>query len=96
MAPQSKVTGASRPQHNNRSEPRQKVRLRAGHIADWQSRLICACVIRDHSTKGARLLLPANVWTPDVVWFYETDIKDAVRAKVRWRRGQEIGILKCP
>ena len=82
MAPQSKVADAARLRHNNRAEPRQQVRLRAGHIADWQRRPICDCVIRDHSTKGARLLLPANVSTRSVIWFYENDIKGRRQGKV--------------
>jgi hypothetical protein len=78
----------------NRREPRCRSRLRSGHLSDGGRGFICNCVIRDHSTQGARLLLPPNISLPRRVWFYDDDLKKAVRVEVRWQRGQEIGILK--
>jgi hypothetical protein len=78
----------------NRREIRHPARLRSGHIADGPRGFICDCVIRNHSAKGARLLLPPNVSLPRCVWFYDDDLKKAVRAEVRWQKGQEVGILK--
>ena len=78
----------------NRREPRCRSRLRSGHLSDGARGFICNCVIRDYSTKGARLLLPPNITLPNRVWFYDDELKKAVRVEVRWRKGQEIGILK--
>jgi hypothetical protein len=84
------VSGAAR---DNRAEPRYPVHLRSGKIADAQRRLICHCVVRDRSTRGARLVLPSNVSVPDRIWFYDDEFKASVKAEVRWRGNQDLGIL---
>jgi hypothetical protein len=78
----------------NRREPRCRTHLRSGHLSDGTRGYICDCIIRDYSTKGARLLLPPNITLPKRLWFYEDELKKAVRVEVRWRKGQEIGVLK--
>ena len=82
------------PKVENRREPRCRSSLRSGHIADGPRGFICNCVVRDYSTKGARLLLPKNVLAPKFIWFYDDEQKKAIRAEVRWQKGQEIGIFK--
>jgi hypothetical protein len=72
------------------------VHLRAGQISDRQHHFICDCVVRDRSKGGARLLLPRNIKVPLLIWFYDEEYGEAVKAEVRWRRNQEIGILKLP
>lgn len=79
---------------DHRREPRYRTRLRSGSISSGHKGLICDCVIRDYSSKGARLLLPKNVVPPKFIWFYDDETQKAVRAEVRWQKGQEIGIMK--
>ncbi|WP_158814324.1 PilZ domain-containing protein [Methylocapsa sp. S129] len=75
-----------------RAEPRQRLHLRSGEVADQLHRFICDCVIRDRSIRGARLVLPRNVSVPDQIWFYDAEFKASARAEVKWRADQEIGI----
>ncbi len=77
-----------------RSEPRFRTHLRSGRIFDLQQRFICDCVIRDRSSNGARLLLPKNVTTPNLIVFLDEELKEFIRAEVRWRQDREIGIQK--
>jgi hypothetical protein len=96
----AKATGPNRNEarqaggtRDNRAEPRYPVHLRSGRIADAQRKLICHCVVRDRSARGARLILPSNVCVPDRIWFYDDEFKACVKAEVRWRGSQELGIL---
>jgi hypothetical protein len=77
-----------------RSEPRFRTHLRSGRIYDLQQRFICDCVIRDRSSHGARLLLPKNVTPPNMICFLDEELKEFLRAEVRWRQDREIGIFK--
>jgi len=86
-------TTDSRTSRDNRLDPRYPVHLRSGKIADAQRRLICHCVVRDRSARGARLVLPSNVSVPDRIWFYDDEFKASVKAEVRWRGNQDLGIL---
>ena len=38
--------------------------------------------------------MPKNVLAPKFIWFYDDEQKKAIRAEVRWQKGQEIGIFK--
>jgi hypothetical protein len=78
---------------DNRADPRYPVHLRSGKIADAQRKLICHCVVRDRSARGARLVLPSNVSVPDRIWFYDDEFKASVKAEVRWRGSQDLGIM---
>src|SRR5260370_34737137 len=86
--------GALRRPRDKRVEPRYISRLHGGHLSDGGRGFICACVVRDHSKTGARLLVPPDVSLPKRLWFYDDDIKQAVRVEIRWHRGQEVGIMK--
>jgi hypothetical protein len=81
---------------DDRTEPRRRVHLRGGEIADRQHKFICDCVIRDRSTRGARLRLPKNVSVPHEIWFYDHEFKVSLKAEVRWRGDLEIGIYIPP
>jgi hypothetical protein len=87
-----KLSESRRPEIS-RCEPRHRGHLRHGEIADLQRRVICECLICDRSSKGARLRLPKNVSVPDQIWFHDDQVNAPVRAQVRWRRNQEIGIF---
>ena len=82
------------PPRDNRREQRYRTQLRSGRIYDQHQRFICACVVRDRSSQGARLLLPKNVTPPRQICFLDEELGEVFRAEVRWRQDREIGILK--
>lgn len=51
-----------------------------------------ACLIRDLSDKGARILFSDTVTLPDTFDLYIPQRDQTWRAKVRWRHGDEIGL----
>jgi hypothetical protein len=51
-----------------------------------------ACLIRDLSEKGARIIFPDTVTLPDVVDLYIPQREQTLRARVQWRRQDEIGL----
>jgi len=77
-----------------RSEPRFQTHLCGGRIYSRQQLLVCYCLVRDYSGKGARLLLPLDTLASGLIWFCEDGSEAAVWAEVRWQREREIGILK--
>jgi PilZ domain len=51
-----------------------------------------ACLVRDLSEKGARIIFSDTVTLPDVVELYIPQRELTVRARVQWRRNDEIGL----
>jgi hypothetical protein len=51
-----------------------------------------ACLIRDLSEKGARIIFSDTVTLPDVVDLYIPQREQTLRARVQWRRDDEIGL----
>jgi hypothetical protein len=51
-----------------------------------------ACLIRDLSDKGARIIFSDTVTLPDVVDLYIPQREQTLRARVQWRRDDEIGL----
>lgn len=50
------------------------------------------CMIRDVSETGARIAFSDKVSLPDTVELYIPQRKQTLRAKVCWRRGDEVGL----
>jgi hypothetical protein len=50
------------------------------------------CLIRDISDEGARIIFSDAVNFPDVVELYIPQKEQTVRARVQWRRGDEVGL----
>jgi len=50
------------------------------------------CLIRDLSSQGARIVFSDAVSVPDVVDIYVPQKDQTLRARVKWRRGDEIGL----
>jgi PilZ domain len=74
-----------------RSNSRQKSFLQ-GRVFFNNRRHSADCLVRDVSTRGAKLVFSDVVTVPDVFELYLSN-KDAVqRAEVQWRRGKEIGV----
>ncbi len=50
------------------------------------------CLIRDISAEGARIIFSGAVSVPDIVELYIPQKEETVRARVKWRRGDEVGL----
>ncbi len=50
------------------------------------------CLIRDISDEGARIIFSDAVSIPDVVELYIPQKEQTVRARVKWRHGDEVGL----
>jgi hypothetical protein len=70
---------------------RQKSFLR-GFVYVSKRRGALACLIRDLSEKGARIIFSDTVTLPDVVDLYIPQREQTLRARVHWRRNDEIGL----
>ena len=51
-----------------------------------------ACIIRDLSEKGARIVFSDTVMLPEMVDLYIPQREQMLRARVQWRRQDEIGL----
>jgi hypothetical protein len=74
-----------------RGSRRQKSFLR-GFVYVSRRRGALACLIRDFSEKGARIIFSDTVTLPDVVDLYIPRRDRTLRARVQWRRNDEIGL----
>jgi hypothetical protein len=50
------------------------------------------CLVRDVSDAGARLVFSGPVSIPDVIEIYLSNKEEVRRAKIQWRRGNEMGV----
>jgi hypothetical protein len=74
-----------------RNARRSKSFLR-GFVYVSKRRGALACLIRDLSEKGARIIFSDTVTLPDVVDLYIPQREQTLRARVQWRRDDEIGL----
>jgi len=74
-----------------RGSRRSKSFLR-GFVYVSRKRGALGCLIRDLSDKGARIIFSDTVTLPDVVELYIPQHERTLRAKVQWRRNDEIGL----
>jgi hypothetical protein len=74
-----------------RGSRRQKSFLR-GFVYVSKKRGALACLIRDFTDKGARIIFSDTVTLPDVVDLYVPQKDQTLRARVHWRRNDEIGL----
>jgi hypothetical protein len=51
-----------------------------------------SCLVRDLSDKGARIIFSENVTVPETFDLHILQKNQTLRAKVTWRRGDEIGL----
>jgi uncharacterized small protein (DUF1192 family) len=63
-----------------------------GFVYVSRKRGALACLIRDLSDKGARIIFSDTVTLPDMVELYIPQREQTLRAKVQWRRNDEIGL----
>jgi hypothetical protein len=74
-----------------RNSRRTKSFLR-GFVYVSRKRGALACLIRDLSEKGARIIFSDTVTLPDVVDLYIPQREQTLRARVQWRQNDEIGL----
>ena len=74
-----------------RRSTRQKSFLR-GCIYFNKRRGAVDCLIRDISQRGARVIFSDVISVPDVVELYIPQKEQMLRARVQWRRGEELGL----
>ena len=74
-----------------RGTPRQKSFLR-GCIYFNNRRSVFDCLIRDLTEDGARIIFSHTVNVPDVVELYIPQREQTLRAHVKWRRGDDVGL----
>jgi hypothetical protein len=74
-----------------RGLPRQKSFLR-GCIYFNNRRSVLDCLVRDLSDDGARIIFSHTVNVPDVVELYIPQREQTLRAHVKWRRGDDVGL----
>jgi len=74
-----------------RGSRRSKSFLR-GFVYVSRKRGALACLIRDVSDKGARIIFSDTVTLPDVLDLYIPQRDQTLRARVQWRRNDEIGL----
>jgi len=63
-----------------------------GFVYVSRKRGALACLIRDLSEKGARIIFSDTVTLPDVLELYIPQRDQTLRARVQWRRNDEIGL----
>ncbi|MFY9760035.1 MAG: PilZ domain-containing protein [Xanthobacteraceae bacterium] len=74
-----------------RGSRRSKSFLR-GFVYVSRKRGALACLVRDLSEKGARIVFSDTVTLPDVVELYIPQREQTLHARVEWRRNDEIGL----
>lgn len=63
-----------------------------GFVYVSRKRGALACLIRDLSDKGARIIFSDTVTLPEMVELYIPQREQTLRARVQWRRSDEIGL----
>jgi hypothetical protein len=74
-----------------RGNRRQKSFLR-GFVYFDKRRGVMSCLVRDLSDDGARIIFSQTVTIPESVNLHIPQREKTFRAKVQWRRGDEIGL----
>jgi hypothetical protein len=79
------------PMNDRRTARRMKSFLR-GLIYFDKRRGAASCLIRDMNEEGARIIFSETITLPDVINLHIPQKEQTLRARVSWRRGDEIGL----
>jgi hypothetical protein len=79
------------PLADRRPKPRKRV-LFGGVVVYGQGTYSCACKIRDLTTDGARILLPAGQPLPADLYLINLRSQTGHKANVIWHQGTEAGL----
>jgi PilZ domain len=63
-----------------------------GFVYVSRKRGALSCLVRDLSEKGARIIFSDEVTLPDMVELYIPQREQTLRARVTWRKNDEIGL----
>jgi len=77
------------------SERRRNRRLKSflrGFVYFDKRRGALSCIVRDLNDEGARIIFSENVTIPNIVNLHLPQKEQTLRARVTWRRGDEIGL----
>ncbi len=77
---------------NERRNSRRSESFLRGFVYVSRKRGGLACLIRDLSEKGARIVFSDTVTLPDVLDLHIPQREQTLRARVQWRRNDEIGL----
>lgn len=77
---------------SERREIRRQKSFLHGFIYFDKRRGVMSCLIRDLSDSGARIIFSETVTIPEHVNLHIPQRDKTVRARVQWRRGDEIGL----
>ena len=80
--------------NERRASRRQKSFLR-GVVYFDKRRSEMACLVRDLSEDGARIILSQTITIPDIIELQIPQRERAVSARVQWRRADEVGLAFC-
>jgi hypothetical protein len=75
-----------------RRESRRQKSFLHGFIYFDKRRGVMSCLVRDLSDEGARIIFSQSVTIPGTVNLHIPQRDKTFRAKVQWRRGDEIGL----
>lgn len=75
-----------------RTDPRERTRLRSAKLLDGAYRFLCEGAIRDRSRHGLRLALARDIALPLELKVHIDETAQVRDATVIWRRGATIGI----
>lgn len=77
---------------NERRAARRKKSFLRGFVYFDKKRGACSCLIRDFNEEGARIIFSEAIGLPDIVNLHVPQKEQTLRARVSWRRGDEIGL----
>src|ERR1700722_7633344 len=63
-----------------------------GFVYVSRKRGALACLVRDLSEKGARIIFSDTITLPDMLELYIPHHEQTLRARVTWRKNDEIGL----
>jgi PilZ domain-containing protein len=77
---------------NERRNSRRSKSFLRGFVYVSRKHGALACHVRDLSEKGARIIFSDTVTLPDVLELYIPQREQTLRARVQWRRNDELGL----
>ena len=77
---------------NERRTARRMKSFLRGFVYFDKKRGACSCLIRDMNEEGARIIFSEAITLPEIVNLHIPQKDQTLRARVSWRRGDEIGL----
>jgi hypothetical protein len=77
---------------NERRTARRMKSFLRGFVYFDKRRGASSCLVRDMNEEGARIIFSEAITLPDVVNLHIPQKEQTLRARVSWRRGDEIGL----